>query len=253
MDSQNEVIQPLEPRERKLNIEWPNKEDLLRRRTEYIKENLAGVKPRIKEGLVLEEGKELDELVNILLSAKFILLEMQRIAPIPLEYPIEIVEDFEYHQKRPWFSRESENGKHKFTIYLNSFDQDFMDGKEDLGVLSMAGTVHEFAHMIYNQEANIHEPPRKIKGIEEAELYQKYGRLTSWETGDESYLSLDIETRARLWQLTFLRHFFPDSKYVDEVKKELEIGRETRRRRQSEIIKQEEWKKKERKIMGFDD
>lgn len=253
MEQQN--LQSPGKQEGLLGIEWPEKEKLLMDKNKYIEDHLIEMKRRIIEsGLVTEEGVELNELAGIGLSAKFMLLEMQKISPIPFEGKTEIVDDFEYYEHEGWLSTTTDKtGKQVITIYLNVLDQMLVKGDSQLEAKIMSGSVHEFAHLLYYQEANIFGSSRKKHGLEENRLYQRYGRLTSWESNDESYVSLDLETRARLWQLAFLKRYFADSKYIQIVEKELDLGRQTRSNRERIRLEDEEWKKNQREVLGMDE
>ena len=70
MEVTTAVLEPPEPREKKLVIEWPEKSVLFENRDKYVADNLFKMKQRIVESnLIIEEGFELNELAKIVLGA----------------------------------------------------------------------------------------------------------------------------------------------------------------------------------------
>lgn len=220
------IIGASEERVRKLVIEWPTKEELLADKVKFIHDNEADMKNTLMRDFVMEDGEELDKLAQTVLCAKYIFSKMPQLSPIPIGETWLIIENFNYIKNGPLMTTITQKGRNRCTINVYSIWERLSHGDINLDVLVMSAAVHEFAHMIYKQEGIVHQNIPKLAGLNEEEK-----RLASHESISDAYLATDMEIRARLWQLSFLRHYFPDSEYISTIKKQLQRGEEVKRNR----------------------
>lgn len=211
--------------QRKLIVEWPKKEDLFFNRDKYIRDNMEKMEVELKRDYVMEDKVEIEQLAKIILSAKFMFVEMCKISPIPLEQTFTIIDSFDYRENGALMGVNP--GKvDECVVFVDSFWQQMNNGLQNLDIKAMGGAVHEFAHMIYKQESNLYKQPKKIAGWQEGER-----RMMTSENETDAYLAVDLEIRARIWQLSFLKRYFPDSEDVKIVEKQLELGKKVRENR----------------------
>jgi hypothetical protein len=230
MDAQNEfrmVVSPPEKRERKLTIEWPEKSVLLANRDKFVLENMEEMRIELKEDFVMEEGDPIDDMARIVLSAKFMFLEMNKISPIPMETSYQVIDNYDYKEEGDVMGI-NPGVDNYCDIYVYTLWEKFDEGWKDLDVFAMGSAVHEFAHLIYKQEAKLYKQPKKIAGLSESPKMR-----SSVESKYTAYLARDIEHRGRIWQLNFLKHYFPDSDYTYQVEVAIRTGKEIRRDRRN--------------------
>lgn len=217
--------------ERKLVVEWPSREDLMGRMEKYIDENKLKMAEELKVEYQLADELEVAQISKIILGAKFMFLEMNKISPIPLDKHFSISDNYEY-QERGTLMGVSKGGADACQIYVDSFWQLMADGVKNLEVVAMGAAVHEFAHMLYKQEAVGYGTSKKSQGWEEKEE-----RRMSTESKTDAYLAVDPEIRARIWQLKFLKKYFPESEHTESVRSQLERGRAVKEIRRKTFAK----------------
>jgi len=292
MESENGglVLQPLEKRDRRLKIEWPDRKELLGGRDEYVNKHRGEEKDNLKKLFPNRSDKRIGQLEKICLGARYMIEQLQRISPIPLEVPIEIVEQnnnknfgimsaSQHDNERGQLDRaifninlflwdealEAYIGKKR--IFVDSLSLSVKDkvwigdakeiveernGKvvEYLEQVGMSSTVHEFAHLLYMQQSN-NEVFRTIKTNEPEKgqhrrskvwgLVQALNTPVRSQEDMDDYLALDIETRARLWELDFLKHCFPESVEIPSIRADLKIGKDVRQKKKEEGIRSTEF------------
>jgi len=272
-----QILEPLEKRERKLVIEWPEKQKLLEDRDKYLNDHFEKNREKMREYFPKYSEVKIDQLSRLYGNTLFMLQEMQRLSPIPLEVPIEVT-DFRDTEVSDFFVTEwmADDGRDsqlvlvKMKINLSRIDVEIDEQanelntlleisekiemglseeeakKEvtmeidkniaDLDILMMEFAVHEFAHLIYAQGRFNRPTNRRVAGLNNAMSFFRREKYLSPDVRWENYLSLELETRARLWEVEFLRHYFPDSKFLDKVQEELRIGREARVKKSNRVI-----------------
>lgn len=261
-------LEPLEKKDRKLVVEWPDREQFLKDRDVYLETYLAK-EIRVNSNYVKDLPE--DEIVllsRLSLEAKFVFELMKKISPVRLEiknnfdnvYNVgrnaltSVARRSEVETDRTlsvdfklWFKslipliRKAKN----YDLVLADTEK-LLDGDypyeearkialrqrdlrlEYLDVFIMSSSVQEFAHMLYIQGKD-RGSKRKREGWKANVDFQNDSRNARRGATDE-YLSLNIEYSGRLWEQEFLRHLFPDSPRLNEVQDEIKRGGEYRKR-----------------------
>lgn len=207
-----------EKTERKMIVRWPDKQEMIARRNLHFKTNKDALKNEIRKEYLLVDQEKLESLSRIGLGAVFMIEEMQRISPIKLKNPIKIISRFKFQSTRDKGSILGvtlNGGTQELLIFYNTLDAMIDRDEEDLEILFMGAAVHEFAHLLYEQEGRVNRNIKKIIGWNEND-----GPKASFESSTEAYLAKEVEVRARIWQLNFLKRYFPNSvrrKSVEEM------------------------------------
>lgn len=243
------VLPQSDERERKLKIDWPPKDELMRDRNKYVKDHLdeeidfvRGVDDSVPPDMI-------DQVAKMSLDAKYMLGLMQKISPIPLDAPINIKLINDKSVTSFSGSYENENGRPETTFYIHipaiMLELRMMQNKWQLlmdadnyraemrgrsidisrevamaqavknvdnkkAESALSFAVHEFAHFVYAQEAFRNKGGSKDRGLQEENEFVDRNVEPTQEYGND-YAQLDMENRARIWQNDFLNHYFPNS------------------------------------------
>lgn len=236
-----EILAPPEKRGNRLVIDWPDKEVLLDGRDFYILEYLGE-----EIGNLIRRFPEIDlrmarRLAVICLNVKYMTEVMQKISPISLKVPI-TVEEMMMRHKDVIVSNAKNVGDTEtleINLWINLYRLSILleNGEADLVEFVLAGVVHEFAHMVYYQETDSATARKRFEALKKQREYFLHRAEMSDGDRVEKYLSLDVETRARLWELSFYNHYFPESRFKKRVIEELERGRKAREENKKSEVK----------------
>lgn len=246
-----------EPGENSLKVEWPNKEELLGRMEDYVKSGWKTERKNLGEHYFwTADDEQVDQMTRLCLIAKFMVGEMQSISPMRIGVPIKVIESrggdlnvaFSVNAA-VWKDtkvlaevdlrintdaiKDELDIETRWDTYQQEYDALIGEGKapevannmadllkkrrvESLDIWVMGTVVQEFAHMLYLQEWLDKKSERREKGMRE---YNKYSekKFISIEEQISEHDRLDVERRARIWEMTFLKKFFPDSRAYLEV------------------------------------
>lgn len=258
------VLEPVEKRERKLVIEWPEKEKLLAERKQYLNEHAEKAFAIFKKEYPPGSEVTARYMARLYLDATFMMGVMQTISPLPFESSIDckvVTQDKSGMVLSANVSTDQTNPnqikliKGVISIYVNKL-QELVYGSDDYrAVVTEANCYVDDARRIDGWSKGFIESHGKetaeldilvmslavhefahLLYIQERIKNNSKKRINGLDENywyqmvrSPEYLSLDIEMRARVWERDFLKQYFPDSGRYHTMKKELDYGEKYRK------------------------
>ncbi len=230
-----ELLEPIEVMEGKFRVEWPSEKELISERDEYLENHMNEAIKEIHSYFPSEDEQVIKLVARMMAETIFMMKKIRKITPLYLGVETKVNKLFKIENNDSDLSmNELQNAKNEitgmdFNIHLDAYLQNARDCAtgafpvEELDAYALGGAVHEFAHIMYYWEA--------VKGSKSKE-HGKFLLDNGPELGlvshdpDEAYLGSDLEVRARRWELSFLKKYYPSSKMYRRVQKDLSLGQD---------------------------
>ncbi len=234
-------LHPSENRtENQLKIDWPENHEFFQQRDKYISDNLQAEMTALKAIPNFRHTNQ-EEIARLVCEAKFSFDLISKISPLKLNYPVNFrfktneVGEAEDDSVMSILPETNDDGtvliSFVLTLNLNEVVSQsiwYKDKTREADAQYLSSPVHEFAHMLYLQQA-FGGNAEKMKELLIHNQDEEYTKGLSDVQLKNLELATDLEIRSRIWQVTFLEKYFKYLEITREVRTNLEQRRVLRR------------------------
>lgn len=241
----NEFQPPESRTENQLKIDWPENSRMFQQRDNYISENLQAEIDSLKT-ITNFSRTYIEDVARLVCEAKFSFELISKVSPLKLNYPVnfrlkthqeEETEDDPVMSILP-VTDDTGTALTAFVLEINlneAIRQSiwYKDKMRESDAQYLSTPVHEFAHMLYLQQA-FGGNTEKMKEFLIYNQDEEYTKGLSDLQLKNLELATDLEIRSRIWQIAFLEKYFKYSDITHEVRTKLEERKTYRRKVKAE-------------------